>query len=237
MMKKSHDNETTDILRRYAKRSAVNQQRHDISRLEVMLGAQELQRVILQTILTEFPSRKIDSISLIDVGCGTGGNLLDCIRFGFNPNFLVGIELIKERAISAKEKLPLKVKIVEGDAVSANIELQSVDIVLFSVVFSSILSDEFQEQLAGTIWKWIKPGGGVLLYDFVYDNPNNVDVRGVNFARVRALFPDAEIKMRRLTLAPPISRFICRFFPLAYHILNSIPFLRTHMLCWIKKKA
>ena len=39
------------------------------------------------------------------------------------------------------------------------------------------------------MWRWVRPGGGVLWYDFTFDNPRNPDVRGVPLARVRELFP------------------------------------------------
>jgi hypothetical protein len=54
--------------------------------------------------------------------------------------------------------------------------------------------------------------------------------------RVRELFPEADISMRRLTLAPPLSRAVCKFHPYAYHILNLMPLLRTHVLCWLAKR-
>jgi hypothetical protein len=59
----------------------------------------------------------------------------------------------------------------------------------------------------------------------------------VPLRRVRELFPAGEVTARRLTLAPPISRLVCRVHPAAYALFNSVPFLRTHLLCWIRKPA
>jgi hypothetical protein len=108
-------------------------------------------------------------------------------------------------------------------------------VVLQSLVFSSILDDAFQAALARRMWQLVRPGGGVLWYDFVYDNPANPDVRGVPVRRVRELFPEAAIVIRRVTLAPPISRRVCRIHPAAYGVFNALPFLRTHVLCWLSK--
>ena len=83
----------------------------------------------------------------------------------------------------------------------------------------------------------MKPGGQVLWYDFTYDNPRNPDVRGVPVARVRALFPDGELSVRRLTLAPPIARPLARIHPSLYTLANALPWLRTHVLCWIRKPS
>jgi hypothetical protein len=104
-------------------------------------------------------------------------------------------------------------------------------------VFSSLLDDVFQQQLAHCMWRWLKPGGAVLWYDFSFDNPRNPDVRGVPLARVRALFPTARIHARRLTLAPPLARPAARLHPAFWTLLNTVPWLRTHRLAWIEKPA
>jgi two-component system OmpR family response regulator len=54
-------------------------------------------------------------------------------------------------------------------------------------------------------------------------------------ARVRALFPQALVDARRITLAPPLARLACRAHPSLYTLLNALPLLRTHVLAWIGK--
>jgi hypothetical protein len=81
----------------------------------------------------------------------------------------------------------------------------------------------------------VKPGGGVLWYDFTVDNPRNRDVRGVPLRRVQALFPQARVQAQRVTLAPPIARAVSRLHPSLYTVFNALPPLRTHLLCWIAK--
>jgi hypothetical protein len=104
-----------------------------------------------------------------------------------------------------------------------------------STVFSSLLDDAFQHQLADTMWRWVRPGGGVLWYDFTVDNPRNPDVRGVPVKRIRQLFPDGRIQVRRLTLAPPLARAVTRVHPALYSLFNACRYLRTHVLAWIEK--
>ncbi len=87
------------------------------------------------------------------------------------------------------------------------------------------------------MWRWLKPGGAVLWYDFTYDNPRNPDVRGMPLARVRALFPEGRVQARRVTLAPPISRRVCGLHPRLYGVFNALPLLRTHVLAWIVKSG
>jgi len=52
---------------------------------------------------------------------------------------------------------------------------------------------------------------------------------------MRSLFPAARITHRRVTLAPPVARLVCRAHPALYTAFNTLPLLRTHLLCWIAK--
>jgi SAM-dependent methyltransferase len=228
--------EALAVAQRYARRKAGGSL-YSILRPEVILSTQEWQRESLFMLgsVCGYTDADLRNLSLVDVGCGYGGHLLDFLRFGFAPHNLRGIELLPERAAAARTRLPELLSLHEGDATSAPIAPASQDVVFQSVVFSSLLDDTFQQELADRMWSWLRPGGGVLWYDFVYDNPSNPDVRAVPVGRVKALFPQGRMTVRRVTLAPPISRRACRIHPAAYHLFNLLPFLRTHVLCWIQK--
>ena len=118
---------------------------------------------------------------------------------------------------------------------TASLPKASYDIVYTSTVFSSILDDSFQLMLAERMWSLLKPGGFILWYDFIYNNPWNQDVRGVKLRRVTELFPLGTLRCHKLTLAPPISRVVTRIHPRLYGLLNALPILRTHVLCEIEK--
>ena len=89
--------------------------------------------------------------------------------------------------------------------------------------------------MAARLWRLVRPGGGVLWYDFTWDNPANPDVRGVPLRQIRGLFPGAVIEARRVTLAPPLSRRVTALHPALYEACNLLPALRTHLLCWIHR--
>lgn len=222
------------LIARYARRKAGTQ--YSLLRPEVWLGVQERQHAMLRMFAQDIGWRDLANVKLSDVGCGGGGNLLDFLRFGFAPKNLCGIELLPERAAMARQILPAALVVHEGDANAVSILPASQHVVFQSVVFSSLLDDRFQQELAARMWHWVKPGGGILWYDFIYNNPANPDVRGVPVKRVRQLFPEGEMTVRRITLAPPISRRVCRIHPNIYHVFNAIPLLRTHVLCWIHKR-
>lgn len=224
--------ETERVAERYARRRADDL--YSVLRPEVWLAMQERQRVLLRMLATH-ADRRLEALRLIEIGCGSGSNLQELMRLGFDPANLVGNELLPERVAAARRSLPAVTEVHAGDALQLPFADGSFDIVYQSTVFTSLLDDDFQQRLADRMWRWVRPGGAVLWYDFVFDNPSNKDVRGVPLSRVRALFPQGRIDARRVTLAPPISRRVVRLHPLLYPLLNALPLLRSHVLCWVEK--
>jgi SAM-dependent methyltransferase len=226
------NDEPAAVAARYARRGITD--RYSMLRPEVWLSVQERQRAMLR-LFRHLGFTDLATLHLLEVGCGAGDNLLELVRLGFAPAHLHGAELLPARLQQARERLPAAVALHGGDASTLAIPPASLDIVFQSTVFSSLLDDAFQQRLADAMWHWVKPGGGVLWYDFAVDNPRNRDVRGVPLTRVRQLFPQGHLMARRVTLAPPLARLACRLHPRLYTVLNALPPLRTHRLVWIGK--
>lgn len=220
------------VAERYARRGRAD--RYSPLRPEVQRLLQQRRAALLQ-LMARAGLHDPAALRLVEVGCGSGSNLLELLQLGFAPEHLQGIELLPERLQQAHHRLPAALQLHAGDATVAPIAPASQDLVLQATVFSSLLDDIFQQQLAGVMWRWLKPGGAVVWYDFTVDNPRNADVRGVPLARLRALFPEGRISTRRVTLAPPLARAACRVHPLLHDALNLLPFLRTHVLAWVAK--
>jgi SAM-dependent methyltransferase len=228
----SSESEPQAVVARYARRAALN--RYSVLAPDVWQTMQERQRAMLG-LFRELGWTDLSALQVLEVGCGAGGNLLELLRLGVAPHRLRGVELLPERWQQARAVLPESVLVDQGDALQLKLAAQSQDIVFVSTVFSSLLDDAFQRQLAAVMWSWVKPGGGVLWYDFSVDNPRNPDVRGVPLAHLRQLFPEACPRVRRVTLAPPIARAVVRIHPALYTLFNTLPLLRTHLLAWLPK--
>ena len=228
----SEHDETRALSERYARRAAT--QRYSMLQPDVWHAVQERQRTMLR-LFVHLGWTDLASLRLLEVGCGGGGNLLELLRLGFAPEHLGGAELLPERFAQARHVLPAAVTLFEGDALQMKLAAASQDVVFVSTVFSSLLDDTYQQRLADAMWAWIKPGGGVLWYEFTVNNPHNADVRGVPLQRVRALFPHGRVMHQRVTLAPPIARRVAHVHPVLCSLFNTVPWLRTHLLAWIAK--
>ena len=228
------EREPQAVAERYARRAVTD--RYSMLRPDVWQTVQERQRAMLK-LFARLGWADLSALRLLEVGCGSGANLQELLRLGFAPRHLSGAELLADRIEQARAGLPSGVALHAGDATRLQIPAASQDIVFVSTVFSSLLDDAFQQRLADAMWRWVKPGGGVLWYDFTVDNPRNPDVRGVPIRRVRALFPHSRVQFERVTLAPPIARAVTRVHAALYPVFNATPLLRTHVLAWIEKPA
>src|SRR5881394_100304 len=206
------DSEVERVVQRYGRRTRKINARYSMLDAAVWQSVQERQRILIRILNTHL-NRQISEATLLEIGCGSGTNLLELLRLGFLPENLVGNELISARIEAARHQLPVTLRLIAGDATTLPFPDASFDVVYQSAVFTSLLDDRFQETLAAQMWRWVKPGGGVLWYDFTYDNPSNPDVRGVRLSRVRELFPNARLSAARVTLAPPISRWVTSIHP------------------------
>lgn len=237
----SAQTEALNVRGRYARRDAAGDaERYSLSDPYARAAWQERQ-IKVQALLAAAQFADWSALDVLDVGCGAGRNMQDWLQLGVQPERLQGIELLPERAATARSVLPEACRIWNADALDPalqqSIAPESQDLAVLFTVFSSILSPTVQQQLAQQVWRWVKPGGAVLWYDFTVDNPRNRNVRGVPLQRVRALFPEGRIRAQRVTLAPPLARPACRVWPGLYPVLNAVPLLRTHVLAWIEKDA
>jgi ubiquinone/menaquinone biosynthesis C-methylase UbiE len=230
---KDFNKEVENLVSIYQKRKNLKDLYNPLNPFEIM-SFQEKERTLIRWI-NYSGLKHIESKSLLEIGCGNGSNLLEFIKLGFSPENLTGNELQNERLLEAEKKLPSVTNLVEGNALDLHLPDESFDIVFQSLVFSSILNKEFQKKLAAKMWDFIKPGGGILWYDFIYNNPWNKDVVGIPVRRVKELFQSRKIKIWKLTLIPPLGRALVKIHPGLYTLFNFFYFTRTHVLCWIPK--
>ena len=177
----------------------------------------------------------LDSKRILEVGCGSGDLLRDFIKWGARPENIVGIELLPERMAEAVELCPKAISIHQGNAARLPFADESFDIVVQSTVFTSVLDPGMKEELASEMCRVLKPEGLILWYDYHMNNPRNPDVKGVKRREIYALFPNCDVYLQRITLAPPLARRIAPQSWLLCYVLSKFPWLCSHYIGVIRK--
>jgi SAM-dependent methyltransferase len=174
----------------------------------------------------------LENRSVADIGCGSGTWLLEFAQW--EASQLHGIDLDESRIERAKIRFP-SADLHVGDARQLPWQDSSMDLVSQFTVFTSILSSTMKKKIAREMWRVVKPGGVILWFDFRFNNPRNQSVQGISSNEIHALFPDCSIRLRRVSLAPPLARRIVPISWIAATCLEKIPMLRTHYLGIIRK--
>lgn len=165
----------------------------------------------------------------LEIGHGRCGWLADLIGWGASETHLHGVEIDLGRAARARRRLPAA-RLVIADGARLPWPDRSFHLAVLSTVLSSILDPDVRRRIAAETERVLLPGGVLVWYDFAFDNPHNPAVSGIGRGQVRELFCGLRGEIRRVTLAPPIARRVApRSWWLA-ELLESLPFLRAHLL-------
>jgi len=171
---------------------------------------------------------------ILDLGCGTGDWLAVFELLGANRHNLAGIELDEVPAKSAAARLT-GADIRIGDACTLPWPAASFDIVFQRTVFTSILELEMQHCVASEMMRVLRQNGAILWIDFALNNPRNANVKGIGIPQIRSLFPNCKVVSKRITLLPPLARFIVPRCWLLGEMLQNIKIFNTHRLCVIQR--
>ena len=170
----------------------------------------------------------------LEIGFGGGGWLPDLLAWGASEGNLHGVEIDPTRLEATSRRLP-KARLIQADAADLPYASKKFQLVIASTVLSSILDDQVRRRVAREVQRVLRPGGAFLWYDFAVDNPRNRNVRGVPKKELLGLFPELTGTVRRVTLAAPLVRLVApRSWWLA-ELLESMPFLRTHLVAVLRK--
>ena len=199
-----------------------------------LFSVQQRERVLLEA-LKRHGTTSLAAASVLEIGCGNGVWLRELIKWGARPEHVTGIDLVADRVAEARRLCPAGVRIGCGSATCVAEPSGSFDIVLQSMVFTSILESAIRRQVAQEMLRLVKPGGLIIWYDYRINNPRNPDVRAVTRREIGRRFPCCTIDLRRVTLAAPLARQIAPRAPALAHVCGAIPWLCTHYLGVIRR--
>ena len=145
---------------------------------------------------------------------------------------LAGVDLIPSRLAAARVACP-DVDLRLGDGSSIPFPDDSVDVATAVTVFSSILDQDVRRALFAEMERVVRPGGVLLLYDFVIRKPTNPNVIGMPLRRLAELGrpPDWSIRLSPLLQAVAVAAALHpRLADVAMRVAP-----RTHRLSYWRK--
>lgn len=172
---------------------------------------------------------------VLEVGCGGGGWLPECLVLGAAVGDCAGIDLLEARVANARVRLGPSADLRVGDASALPWADGVFDVVLQGTVFSSILDAGLRAAVAAEMLRVVRPDGVIVWYDLWRSNPANPGVRGLPPPDIRALFPGCRVQIQRVTLAPPVARMVASWAWSVAAGLERLRWLNTHALALIHR--
>ncbi len=127
--------EAQAVVERYARRrKTVVGSFYDPLSPAVYMEVQERERALIR-LIRDAELAPVAHRRALEIGCGSGGNLLQLLRLGFLPANLEGNELLPERLAQARKYLPETVQIYPGDALTLGLPDAAYDVVYQSTVY------------------------------------------------------------------------------------------------------
>jgi len=198
------------------------------------LQTQQERQERLLTFFRSIGLASLKGLKILDVGCGSGGQLRRLTDFGADPANCFGIDL-SEKGVSDARHVNPNISFAKANAAVLPFSENAFDLVFQFTVLTSVLKSETRRQIVKEIQRVLRPGGYFISYDFAYSNPRNRNVRGIGRRELARLLAPYELRFSGLTLAPPIGRPVARFSPFFYRTLAAVPLLRTHYFCFAQK--
>jgi ubiquinone/menaquinone biosynthesis C-methylase UbiE len=212
---------------------------YSLTRPANLFAHQQRARALLDSLRRE-RLLPLDEHRILDVGCGEGLQLLAFEQWGAAAKHLAGIDLLETRIARAARRFGGPERgdrpdLRTGDASVLPWPDDTFDILHQATVFTSIQDASMKRAMAGEMLRVLKPGGVLLWYDFFVDNPANPHVTGIPAGDIRRLFSPCAVRLRRVTLAPPVARRLVPITWLGALMLEKLAILNTHYLAVIRK--
>jgi SAM-dependent methyltransferase len=127
--------------------------------------------------------------SVLDVGCGTGENVLYLAERGFAVTGIDGAPTAIRKARAKAKRRAINASFELADALNLSVPKQPFDTVIDSGLFH-VFSDEERARFTESLGRVIRPGGTYFLMCFSDQEPGDWGPRRVTQAEIRSVFSD-----------------------------------------------
>lgn len=228
-----NSNEAERVKRVYQRREEKQWgKRYSLYQKGALHTLQERERVLLSMLKNTLGD--LSDKRILDIGCGSGNTLIPFLLYGAKTENCFGIDILKDRIKKAKEKLP-GMAFICCSAENIPLEKGSFDLVTMFTCLSSVWDTNIRLKICTEAFAMLRPGGWILVYDFTVSNPSNPDVKGVRLGELKASFPGCKYYSKKLTLLPPLARFVGSYSMFLCSVLSVFPFLRMHRMTAFQK--
>ncbi len=222
--------ENTRVREIFETRKEVNQGPFD---LYALCAHQERQQTLVQFFRRTGLS-SLAGLQILDIGCGSGGNLRRMVDYGAEPHNCFGIDLLRKSLVGGRTVNP-GISLMEGTAAQLPFDDAQFDLTFQFTVLTSVLDNAVREAIVGEVRRTLRKGGYFIWYDFAFSNPKNRNVRGIGKREIKELLSGFRLEFQKITLAPPIGRQAVKLSPAVYRLLTLLPLLRSHYFCFAEK--
>lgn len=168
-------------------------------------------------------------LRVLDVGCGGGEDLIAFAAAGFDPENLVGVDLLA----ATRPVLPdtRQVSVTRADASALPFPARTFDTTLQSTMLSSVLDESVRRVIVSEMARVTRPGGYLISYEMRMGVRKNQNLSPLDEGTLRALFgPWGKLHLERMNLHLSIASRV----PRAAAVLQRIRALRSHCLVWVQ---
>lgn len=178
---------------------------------------------------------------VLDVGCGSGGDVYQLVRLGYDPAKITGIEIQQERIAVARSLYP-QMEFIHADATKMQFEDDTFDLVFESTMFATLPDDHDRAAIASEMVRVCKPEGFLVLIDWRTPKPGDRSYKALSRRELQKIFAIGSrtklIAVQRGALLPPIGRFLSKRAPGLYFICWSLfPFLVGQVVYVLTRKG
>lgn len=194
-------------------------------------------RAVLARAFQSLGITDLSSLQVLDVGCGSGGWLRLLVEWGANPENLHGVDLLPDRIARAQALSPPGLDWRVGNAFGLDYSAATMDLCAANMVFSSIVDSGARLVLAQEITRVVRPGGFIIISDYVISSPSNPDTVGIPQKEIERLFPGLLLRCRfKFLFPPPLLRLLPKSLLWLAHLFEvMLPFICTHRLFVLQK--